>query len=270
VPAAAEVAAAAFEFDLSDPVRATQWRARVEHLTRTDPDGGFVAVAGGEVVAMAQAMLRDGVWCLSLLTVAPGAQSAGAGGRLLTATLEYGTERRGGLIVSSDDPRALTLYARAGFAVQPSLEAFGDPPALPPADPRVVQIEGTPEQLRALEPISRAVRGAAHTPELEFALGPRGGRLLVLDQRGFAVTTTGHAVWLLVARDTEAASVLLIEALRELGTVPEPPVRWITQDQDWAVQTLVGLGLRLRTYGALCVLGEVGPLRPYIPSPAFA
>ena len=270
MPVAADVAAVAFEFDLSDPARAAHWRARVEHLTRTDPDGGFVAVADGEVVGMAQAMLRDDVWCLSLFAVAPGAQSGGAGGQLLAATLGYGAERRGGLIVASDDPRALTLYARAGFAVQPSLEAFGAPGPLPPADRRVARMHGTPEQLRALEPISRAVRGAAHTPELEFALGPSGGHLFVLDQRGFAVTTNGHAVWLLAARDAEAASVLLIEALRDLVSVPEAPVRWITQDQDWAVQTLVGLGLRLRTFGALCVLGDVGPLRPYIPSGAFA
>ena len=231
VPAAGAVAAAAFEFDLSDPARAAQWRERVEHLTRTDPDGGFVALAGGEGVGVAQAMLRDGVWCMSLVAVAPEAQSGGVGGRLLDATLEYGAERRGGLIVSSDDPRALTLYARADL-------------------------------LRSARRCPHARTGIRAGTARRAPVGTRPARVRGHDDR----PRSG----LLVAGDVEAASVLLIEALRDLGTVPEPPVRWITQDQDWAVQTLVGLGLRRRTYGALCVLGELGPLRPYIPSPAFA
>ncbi len=96
VDAAAAVAAAAFEFDLGDPERATQWRARVAYLVDTDPDGGFVAVRDGRVIGMAQAMLRDELWCLSLLTVAPAAQGAGAGRALMDAALGYGPAAGGG------------------------------------------------------------------------------------------------------------------------------------------------------------------------------
>ncbi|MBV8219054.1 MAG: hypothetical protein JO325_11365 [Solirubrobacterales bacterium] len=44
-----------------------------------------------------------------------------------------------GLIVSSNDPRALRLYARAGFALQPTLAAEGevDRRALPSAHPGI-------------------------------------------------------------------------------------------------------------------------------------
>src|SRR5205807_2112643 len=119
----------------------------------------------------AQAMLRDRLWCLSLLTIDPSAQGRGAGGALLRASLDYGrAERRGAIIVSSDDPRALTLYARAGFSLRPTLEASGALGELPPSSGEVRRAEGTDAELRALEEISRAVRGATHTAELRFAL----------------------------------------------------------------------------------------------------
>lgn len=266
---ATRVSAAAFEMDLSEPEAAARWRARVGHLLRTDPDGAFVALESGEVVGVAQAMMREGLWCLSLLTIDPNAQSRGAGGALLEATLDYGRDRRGAVIVSSADPRAMSLYARAGFAVRPTVEVFGETGLLPPPEPRVVRLTD-PAELVALEPISRAVRGAAQTPELEFAMTVREARVLVLEDRGFAVAMDRMGAWLLTALDEVSARVLLVEALRAAGESDEPKVRWITEAQGWAVQTAVGLGLRLRGYGALFVQGELGPLRPFIPSPAFA
>jgi hypothetical protein len=41
--AAAASAAAAFDFDVSDPLVAARWRARVAHPLQTDPDGAFLA-----------------------------------------------------------------------------------------------------------------------------------------------------------------------------------------------------------------------------------
>jgi hypothetical protein len=46
-------------------------------------------------------------------------------------------------------------------------------------------------------------------------------------------------------------------------------IGWMTGEQTWAMRTVSALGLRLRTMGALCVQGEVGPLAPYLPSPAY-
>lgn len=214
-------------------------------------------------------MLREGQWCLSLLTVDPDAQSRGAGRALFDATLAYGeADRRGALIVASDDARALTMYARAGFDIRPTVAVEGAlPDRLPAAEEAVRPV--ALESLAALEPISRAVRGAAQTSELEWVAGDRGARVLALEDRGFVVITDDHGVWSLAARDEPAAEALLQAAIGELRA-PGEIARWLTAEQGWAVRMLVGLGLRLQISGALCVSGEAGPLAPYIPSPPFA
>ncbi len=176
------------------------------------------------------------------------------------------------MIVASDDPRALALYARAGFTLRPTVEAAGTARGLPPPDGRVrrVAARDANAELAALAPLCREVRGAAGTAEICFALEVRGARLLTLEDRGCAVVIDRQGVWLLVARDAASARSLLVAALHELREWPEEPVRWMTAEQEWAVSLLAGAGLRLRSYGALCVQGEVGTLAPYLPSPAFA
>jgi predicted N-acetyltransferase YhbS len=265
----AAVAAASFEIDISLPSAAARFRERVAHLLRTDPDGAFVAVHRGRVVGAAEAMVRERLWCLSLLAVAPGQQSAGAGGVLFDRALGYGNGAAAGLIVGSNDPRALRLYGRAGFALRPTFEAAGplDRRALPSPHPEVRE-EDAPD-LEVLEPISRDIRGAPHTPELELALA-QGGRLLRMRDRGFAVAHPAFGLWLLVARDEEAASALLWGALERAGDVERPCLRWLTADQGWAIDVALAAGLRLSATGALCVRGHPGPLRPFVPSAPFA
>lgn len=41
------------------------------------------------VIGVAQAIVREGLWCLSLFAVAPDAQSAGAGAVLLDHAIAY-------------------------------------------------------------------------------------------------------------------------------------------------------------------------------------
>jgi hypothetical protein len=172
------------------------------------------------------------------------------------------------LIPSSSDPRALRLYALSGFALLPTFEVAGslDRSALPQPRGEVHAVEH--DDLESLAPISRDVRGAPHTPELEFALR-MGMRLLRVGDRGFAVVAPGRGVWLLVARDDGAASQLLWAALAIAGT-ERPSVRWITAEQQWAIEIVVRAGLRLVPYGALCVRGQPGPLRAFLPSGPFA
>jgi hypothetical protein len=74
----------------------------------------------------------------------------------------------------------------------------------------------------------------------------------------------------LVARDEQAAVALLWSALDLAGESDRAGVRWITGEQDWAVEVVVRAGLRLSAHGALCVSGRPGPLRPFVPSGAFA
>jgi GNAT superfamily N-acetyltransferase len=56
---------------------------RHHHLLRTDPGGCWVAEADGELVGVAEAIRREGLWGLSLLIVDPRAQSTGVGSALL-------------------------------------------------------------------------------------------------------------------------------------------------------------------------------------------
>jgi predicted N-acetyltransferase YhbS len=269
VAEAASVGAASFELDISSPLAAARFEERLLHVLRTDPEGAFVGERDGRIVGVAQAMVRERLWCLSLLAVAPDEQSKGAGRALFADTLRYGTDADAGLIVGSNDHRALRLYARAGFSLQPTFEATGalDRRTLPSPDGGVR--EGDHSDLEELAAISRDIRGAPHTLELELALR-HGGQLLRLGDRGFVVAQAPYGVWLLVARDDAAATSLLWSALARAGDSDRTSLRWITGNQGWAIAVAVEAGLRLSATGALCVRGTPGPLRAFVPSGPFA
>jgi ribosomal protein S18 acetylase RimI-like enzyme len=268
LPGAVTASSAAFGLDVSDKVARGQWQERVAHALYTDPDGAFVALRAGRIVGVAEAIVRERLWILSLLAVKPGRQSGGAGRALMDAALGYGTVSDPGLISSSVDPRAMRLYGLAGFGLRPTFQARGtfDGRSRPSGLP--IPQDGT-DDLEALEPISREVRGAPHTLELPHAIG-RGARVFVIADRGFVVARRGHGVWLLAARDPEAAVALLWHALEFVGEGERSLVRWITGEQDWAIDVLLRAGLELSGDGPLCVRGRPGSLRPYIPSPPFA
>lgn len=265
---AVALSASAFSIELGDELDARRWRERVAHTLATDPGGAFVAELDGRVTGVAAAIRRERLWCLSLLAVAPELQSAGAGTALMQHALAYGAGAPAGLIVSSNDPRALRLYALHGFSLLPTFDAEGmlDRSALPRERAHVTEVDVA--SLEQLAEISREVRGGPHTRELEFVQS-RGGRILRLRDRGFAVFESGR-VWLLVARDDEAARALLWEALEHAAGAAPTHVRWITGAQQWAISVLLHAGLRLTAHGALAVRGNPGSLRPYLPSAPFA
>lgn len=260
-----ELTAAAFSRELDDEVAVRRWRERIEYPFTTDPGGAFVAELDGRVIGVAEAIVRERLWILSMLAVQPGIQSGGAGRALLEHAVGYGGDTGAGLIVSSNDPRALRLYASAGFALQPTLRADGevDRRALPRTHGGVRE----DDDLESLAALARTIRGAPYTSELRYALG-LGARLLRLGDRGFAVVYEDGALWVLVARDDEAATALLWTALA-LADGPTR-VRWLTGDQQWAIEAVVRARLQLTRYGALCVRGTPGTLHPFVPSAPFA
>ena len=239
-------------------------RLRIGRLLETDPGGAWVAERAGDVVGCSLALLREGLWGLSLLVVHPDTQSGGVGRELLARARAYGEGARGWVVLASPDPRALRSYARLGMHLHPALAARGRPrPLAPPPGVR----PGTLADLPLTADVDRAVRGAAHGDDLA-ALIDDGGDLLVLPERGYAVVREG-VVRQLAARDEDAAATLLRAALAAAGG-REAAVEWITSAQEWAIGPCLEAGLELRfDCGAVFLAGDVGPFAPYLPSGAY-
>jgi len=242
--------------------------ARHRWFLRTDPGGCWVAVRAGAIVGTAFALVREGLWGLSLYAVAEAERGRGVGRRLLDAALGYGARSRGGLILSSEHPAALRRYARAGFALRPCVSAAGivdrtalrgrlgvdDQPDLEPA-------------LALAADVSRAVRGAAHGDDLRWFLH-WGSALVIVPGRGFAIHRAGSPR-LLAARDEDAAARLLWACLAASPRGGSVHVGFIAAGHDWAVDVCLRAGLALSPDGPIFVRGNVGPLAPYLPSGTF-
>ena len=209
-----------------------------------------------------QSLRRDDIWILTELDVRPDEQSHGLGKTILERCHRYADGARGRLIATSQDPRALRAYARLGLEAHPCLKAIGTPKNV--QAPNTVR-EGTADDIAFTEQVDRHVRGATHAPDIALLL-ETGASLLICD-RGYVVVDEG-STRLLAARDEPAARDLLRTALARIGG--ETTVRWISGRQQWAVETCLEAGLHLSTAsGALFVGGDVGPLRPYLPSGAY-
>ena len=237
--------------------------ARIRHLMATDPGGCWAAVDGDDrPIGIALALVREGIWGLSLLVVRPDVQSAGAGGALLRAALAHGRDARGGVILGSSDPRALRAYHRAGFTMHPAAVAAGAPQGVA-ADPAVEPfVPGRDAAMAAA--VDHAVRGAAHGADLDVLAATT--ELLAFPGRGYVAHRDGE-VKLLAAADEEAARALLRTALARASGKAE--VSWLTAAQRWAVDVVVDARLQLDVWGAVFLRGDVGRFAPYIPSGAY-
>ena len=248
------------------PVEAWVAEARIHHLIGTDPGGAWVFESDGALRGAALALMREGLWGLSLLVVAPEHQSAGIGRALLAATLAYGADATGGLIVASADHRALGAYFRAGFDLRPIMDSSGIVKRRPPAEPAVRAVRW-PEDRGLIDEAGRFVRGASHAPDVPSWL-KIGARIYVHDDAGFAVCRGGD-VKAVAARDPEVAAAVLRAALRDVPAGLGARVDYVTSGQDWAVRTLLDAGLQLEPSGAIMARGKAGPLAPYLPSGAY-
>ncbi|WP_238015738.1 GNAT family N-acetyltransferase [Dactylosporangium sp. AC04546] len=227
-------------------------------LLDRDAEGAWVAEAGGRICGAALAGVRDGLWYLAHLHVAPGHQGQGVGRRLLAAALGHGPAPRGRLLHASLDPQALYRYQRSGFSLDPAFEAFGT--VARAALPAATGVRpGDAGDLDLAADVDRAQRGAAHGIDLEAILGA-GARLLVHDG-GYAVLDPGPV--LLAATSVEAATALLWAALAETDGVTTVPI--LRAGQDWAIDVVHRAGLRLRPTGPLCRAGTSAPMTTYLP-----
>jgi GNAT superfamily N-acetyltransferase len=271
VPAARAVMVAAFT-DLTRRLGQPHWPpgddaaayVRLRRPLATDPGGAWVAEDGDGLAGVAMALVRDGVWGLSLLVVRPDLQSAGVGSALFARALEYGKDARGGIILASSDARALRAYARAGFALHPAMSAKGVPATrVGCADVR----PWTPADHDLAAAVDGAVRGARHGGDLD-ALAAAGAELLTLPGRGYVAHLDGE-IKTLAAFDDESAAALLRSVIARVPEGGKATVDWIGAPQQWAIDVAVAARLELAVDGAICLRGDVGRFRPYLPGGAY-
>ena len=251
----------------TDAVVAARGVRRVAHLLGTDPGGAWVAAAGEEIVGMALGLVREGIWGLSLFAVADEHRDRGVGRELLEASFGHGADARGHLILSTESPAAMRRYARLGLDLRPCVSAAGivDRARLPAADGIV---EAGMAGIPVADAIGRAVRGAGHGIDLEVALDDPGAKLLLAEDRAFAVVRE-ERVMLLAGLDDAAATRVLAAALAATPAGATVSVDFLTAGQDWAVRACLDAGLVLSPDGPFFTAGDLGPLRPYVPSGAY-
>ena len=234
---------------------------RVLHLQSTDPDSAWVAEVDGEVVGCGLALVREGMWFLSLLMVDPRQQSTGLGTQLLDATLQTATDRS--WILATNGTAALRRYRRAGFDLVPCLTSKGtvDRALLPTTGVR----ESTwAESGELVDSVTRALRGAGMTPDLPYM--ERLGYRLFVARDGFAIVRPFGLVSM-GALDPAVAQDLLWTVFAECDQPVE--IDWLSHDQQWAIDTCLDARLPLnKGEGHLFLRGQP-PMSPYLPGGAL-
>jgi hypothetical protein len=129
---------------------------------------------------------------------------------------------------------------------------------------------GDADDLAVAAAVDRTTRHAARTVDLAHLLEQPGHRLLVFEDRAYAVVRGGGMVTL-GAVDAEAAVAVLETALAQSAAggefeVSEFEVMWLTAPQQWAIDTARRAGLVLRPWGPVMVRGMPTPPAPYLPS----
>lgn len=173
-----------------------------------------VAELDGALIGFGAAVFTGRATHLADLFVVPAHHDQGVGGRLLATV--FG-DRFPRTTFSSDDPRALPLYVRAGMApLWPSLYISGDPRGLP-ADPDDIAVEdATLEDMARLE---GEWAGVDRSPDVAFWTKHIGPRAVVVVRAGRQIAVglsrarlNGFGRWIdraMVAPDEDPVSPLI-------------------------------------------------------------
>jgi GNAT superfamily N-acetyltransferase len=249
-----------------EAARAARQHARIRHLLATDPGGCWVAEHDGRVEGVALALVREGVWGFSLFGVAAALQGRGVGRDLFARCWEYGAGADGHVILSSTNPQAMAIYARTGLPIRPCVAAAGIADVSRAPDVGDV-VEAGAAGLELADAIGRELRGAGHGRDLPVPMA-HGARLLVYEDRGFALARGGSLI-MLGARDVAAAQHMLWGVFVGAGPGATVNVDFLTAGQDWALPVCLDAKLALSPDGPMFAGGALGPMAPYIPSGAY-
>lgn len=244
-----------------------RWTEQLQHLLAVDHGGCWVAEIDDDVIGVAAALRRDLLWVLSTFAVEPDHRGKGVGNALLDAAVAYGEGCLRGMLCALPDPPALRLYRHGGFTLHPTLRLAGviDHDVVP--DVGGVRVATTAD-LDLVDSVDRQTRGAVHRPDHEVMAGH--GPLLVAD----LLNGSGYAyldrvsIGPLAATSRAIAQRLLWAALALIPVGEEVSVRYLTSDQEWAIDVGLAAGLRIEPDGFLA-LRHMRPPTPYVPSVPF-
>lgn len=249
------------------PEHSKLWQDRANHILRTDAEGCWVADDGGGVVGVAMSTRRELLWLLSTYAVAPEWQGRGVGAALLDAAIGYGAGCLRGFICALPDPKAIRRYRHAGFTPYPTMRLDGvvGRDAIPVIDGVRV---GTAADRELADSVDRRIRGAAHGPDHE-ALSVDAAFLVcdLFTGSGYAYVSD-NAVTALAATTRAIAQRLLWAALARIPAGESVAVRYLTADQEWALDVGLAAGLNVGQDGFLA-LRHMRPPAPYVPSVPF-
>lgn len=242
-------------------------RRRHEHFVKHDPDGVFVATVADRIVGCALALRREGLWGLSLLVMDPAAQSAGAGRKLLDASLTYSEGCKRAVIQSSTDARAIRAYGTSGFDLFPQVTASGKPSFDDRHHTRRVRVGG-PDDADFANEVDRQVRRAGRGPDHEMAASNTMYVVDDADGQGYAYMRDGE-LYLLAATNDDAATALLCRCFEHAKDSDSTiTVEHITAEQQWAIRACLSARLDIAPGGPVFWRGATPP-PAYIPSGAF-
>jgi len=258
------------------------------HLRSTDPDRFVVATrpdrdapGGEQIVAFASAIVREGLWFLSMCYVLPGSQRSGVGRALIDRVGPTdGTTTGRATAVDSAQPIANALYASLGIVPRVPLlnliglanqpDAFGSlPSGIRPIPFERIATDGHERLVELVDQLDQATLGVRHPEDHRYLRteGRRGWLYEGPDGTALAYGYAGEAgrVGPVATRDPDLVAPILGHLTREV--VPRGAfAMWLPGSADAAVVGALRAGFRLEPFPVLlCWDSPVIDLTRYLP-----
>lgn len=234
---------------------------RFHHLITMDPNGVFVATSGPEIVGICQSSRRTTSFLLSRLGVVPEYQERGIGRELFSMALAYANDADEQFIFTSRDPRAIHTYVREGFTLHPCIQLTGR--ARDVEIPRSIRL-GSSDDIDLMDVMDQEMRGLSRREDLQlwFDLNTR----VLIDDEGGYLLFEDNRLLTMIARSVEIAKRLLSCALGGAFVYPPIEVRWIVEEQQWAITAAVQSGASIAVHGAILTKNVEHFVVPYLPN----
>jgi GNAT superfamily N-acetyltransferase len=248
-----------------------------------DPDGLWVAEAGGALLGFGFAWMRQSFWYLAQLFVRPGTQAKGVGQALLSRTLRL-SERKGAenraLTTMAYNTASQGLYIRNGlYPREPLLRVAAPAQAVEgktePVGLDTMPIEPWPACREWLGRIDEEVLGFRREEHHAFLLGGFAARAVRVERAGHPagyayISAEGHIGPLAVAPGADPKEVVAAAIRCALEGRPKRVSMVVPGRADRVLAAASTLGFRIDEPFILLSARPFGDWRHYLPSnPGF-